>query len=301
MIDRRSLFATGAVAAAHAAMPRWLEFFFGGQGQDPTPSHARDRERQLRAAASQAKAQGKPLLVFVVPDDEALARTRGEWIGAWLLRGGPAARLDVAVCVPAAASAAEVRTITRVALSDPVSPMLLIDAASFDIADGPALRVTPVEVDLPAAASPATEHGLVPLTEALSTALPKHAGPLDAMSRSVRAALSEPDSERVQTWLRNGGRLDDELLVRTAAWTRCAMATMKAQHQISARASLLAAVDRLWLQRPLPGARWGRREGCAVDIEDPNAPGGVIPAGIECGMGHTPEVCRRFLVFYTGS
>jgi len=299
-IDRRSLFASAAGAAAHAAAPRWLRPFFG-QDPAPTPTKPSERERQLRAAAAQAKAQGKPLLVFVVPAEEAAAHQRGQWLGAWLLHGGAAARLDVAMCVPAAATATELTALSRVVFSGELAPLQLVDAAQFEVPDVPALRLTPVEVNLPATDPPARKEDLACLTTGLSAAIATHVGTPEDLDRNVRAALAEADVRRVTAWLRGGARPDDELLVRTAAWIRCAMASMSADQKARTQASLLAAVDRLWLQRPLPGARWGRSEGCGTDIEDPNASGGLIPSAIDCGMAHVPEICQRFLVFYTGS
>jgi hypothetical protein len=294
--DRRRFFSAAIAAAGFTAAPSWCTAWFLPQDPDDTA-----RERQLRAAAAKAKAEGKPLLVFVVPDDENAAHVRGEWLGAWLVHGGASARLDLALCQPAAASAQEVRALARLPLPAPVPALLLLDAALLDDADGLAMKCTPIEVDLPAASAPERPEDLARLSTALAAALPQHAGALDAMAQRVRASLPDADTERVLAWLAGGRRLDDELLVRVAAWVRSTLPSMKAEPARAAQARLLAAIERVWMRRPLPGARWGRTEGCGVDIEDPAAPGGVIGAGVECGMGRVPDVCRRFLVFYTGS
>lgn len=300
-IDRRTWFSSAVAAAALTAVPDWLTFFARDRQEPKPPATPGLRARQLRAAAAQAKAQGRPLLAFVVPDDEAAAFARGQWLGAWLMHGGASARLDLALCVPAAASAAELRALARVPLPDPAPAMVLLDATLLDDPDGLGLKATPIEVDLPAASPPDRPADLERLTTALAAALPRHAGALDAMGQRVRASLSDEAADRVLAWLTSSRKLDDELLVRATAWVRCTLPSMKAERARTAQAMLLAAIERVWMQRPLPGARWGRTEGCGVEIEDPEAPGGVIGAGVECGMGRVPEVCRRFLVFYTGS
>ncbi len=299
-LDRRTLFSSAAAAAGFAAMPDWLAFF-AGQDPKPTPAAPSAREQQLRSAAAQAKAQGKPLLVFVVPDDERAAYTRGEWLGAWLVQGGSRARLDAALCVPAAATLQEVRALGRVQVSDPAPVMLLLDAAPIGDPAAPLITATPVEIALPAKAGPERVGDLERLTLALATALPRHSGALDVMARRVRAALATEDRQRLDAWIAGGPLPADDLLVRAAACLRCAGAGMDAEHSQATEAALLAAIDRVLIQRPLPGARWGRTEGCGVDIEDPDAPDGLIGAGFECGMGRVPAAARRFLVFYTGS
>lgn len=303
-IDRRAWFSSAVAAVAFTGVPDWLQFFGRGH-QDPKPAPAPAapavRERQLRAAAVQAKAQSKPLLVLIVPDGDAATHIRGKWLGAWFVHGGASARLDLALCVPAAASAQEIRALAKVSLPDPAPVMLLLDATLLDDPAGSGLKATPIEVDLPETSLPQQAADLERLTTALAAALPQHAGALDAMAQRVRASLTDEDAERVQGWLAGGRRPDDELLVRATAWVRCLLPNMNAERSRTAQAMLLAAIERVWMQRPLPGARWGRTEGCGIDIEDPAAPGGVIGAGVECGMGRVPEVCRRFLVFYTGS
>jgi len=299
-MDRRSWFAAAGGAAGFGMMPAWLGFF-ARAGQDPKPAPPPTRRQQLQAAAEQAEAQGRPLLVFVVPEDENAAYTRGQWLGAWWMHGGERARLDLALCVPAAASVRDVQALVDVRLPDPAPVLLLVDAPRRTQPGRQAATVTPIVVDLPADASPGLPADLERLTLALATALPRHGGALDEMAQRVRARLSDEQQQHVAGWLAGGPPPEDELLVRATAWVRCAAAGMEAEPSRSTQAALLAAIERRLVRRRLPGSRWATSSGCGAEIEDPDPALGEVGAGVECGMGRVPEVCRRFLLFYTGA
>jgi hypothetical protein len=61
------------------------------------------------------------------------------------------------------------------------------------------------------------------------------------------------------------------------------------------------AIERRLVRRRLPGSRWATSSGCGAEVEDPDPALGEVGAGVECGLGRVPEVCRRFLLFYTGA
>ncbi|MGZ3428386.1 MAG: hypothetical protein ACXVCV_17160 [Polyangia bacterium] len=57
---------------------------------------------------------------------------------------------------------------------------------------------------------------------------------------------------------------------------------------------LAAAARERYVKKAPRGARWGRTTMCGNEYEEGPA------EMVDCGMGHVPEVSRRFLDFYTG-
>src|SRR5262249_21610831 len=103
-IDRRALVRAAAAAAAGAlALPEVLNAFT--RAQDPQPGGKQpSRAEQVAAAVARSKAEGKPLLVFVVPARQEDHGPRELRLGAFLNQGGSNALLEVALCVPVCAS-----------------------------------------------------------------------------------------------------------------------------------------------------------------------------------------------------
>jgi hypothetical protein len=300
--DRRDFL--HAMLAAALPLHEWLGAF-GVQSeqepQEPRPAKPapRAREQHLRDAAAKAKEHGKPLMVFVVPDDATQARARGTWLGSWIVIGGERARLDLATTVPAAASAAEIAAVCRVTLPSPPPPIVLIDPTNVADAGKP-VASTNVEFVL-GGDWPQTVAALEPLTLAVAGALARQAGGVDELARRAHARLADDHKQQLAEWLGGGGPPSSELIVRAAACVRCRAADLPDNRRGLVLASLNAAIERELVQRRVPGTKWAQGHGCGHDVENPDTAEERGNGGIECGRGHVPAPCRRFLLFYTKS
>ena len=57
-------------------------------------------------------------------------------------------------------------------------------------------------------------------------------------------------------------------------------------------ATLAGEVRARLRDKPPPGTRWAKGQGCGVDVE------GEEPMMVACGMGHVPKKAARFLYFF---
>ncbi len=247
MIDRRKLFSFGLASAGLCTTPRWLARWFEPQDpeavKDPEQDPGQDpRSRQLRAALRTAQRQGKPVLLFVVPDAQQGAQVwnRGKWFGAFLNHGGDLALLEVALCVPACATLAELREIAGAGpiAGDPA--IVLLDVG----ADGDAAKVTPVPCelgdyggqvradetwdDMVARQRRHIEAKLRELTEELMAAMHRHGHNLAAAAKAVDARLTDTARGALDDWFAGGTAPADATLVLAAAepgWSRIGIAT----------------------------------------------------------------------------
>jgi hypothetical protein len=310
-LDRRS-FLSAAVAAAglHAASNRWTDWLLP---QDPDGTA---REQQLRQAVARAREQGKPLLVFVVPgpseQEQAQVYPRTRWLGAFLNHGGPTALLEVALCVPACATIAELRKVTGAGPIDGLPLLLVVDAG----AEAAAPKVTRLDLDLGSpflpgkgrAFEPAdveqnrrhVEAGVTKLTTGLHETLHRHGLSLTVLAERVTLRLGDDDSRALAAWLERGEKVGDELLVRATAELRRRIVDLPDDARTTAQQRLCDAIEHEVVAKRVPGGRWHRDNGCGSDPEDMTPEERERGSMIACGMGMVPEHCERFLAFYTG-
>lgn len=309
--DRREFFTAAMAAAGFAATSSWCTRWFGPQDPQDTA-----RERQLRAAAARAKAQGKPLLVFVVPGESEGNELylRGRWFGAFLTHGGPTALLEVALCVPACATVDEVRKVTGAAAIDGTPLLLVVDVSECGVEGAAAPRVTRLDLDLgqpvlpgkgrsfePADVAANKKHivdGLERLTTELHKTVHQHGQSLAALATAVAARLGDDERAALTAWVRSGTGVTDELLVRATAELRRQIGETPDDVRTAAQERLVAAIERHVVRKPLPGGRWYASGGCGATPEQPTAEEQKGPQ-VACGMGMVPEYCERFLGFYT--
>jgi len=167
-LDRRTFFSHSLAAASGlVAPPTWLVRAFGrehGVMQDPHPAAVADpvakwRKEQFAAAVAIAKANGKPLLVLVVPDEQEKVWTASEWFGAWLTHGDALARETFGLCTLVCARMGEVEEMASVR-GDAVTKttkavtMLLVDPTRAGQEVDKPVRATRIEPDLPAVPDP---------------------------------------------------------------------------------------------------------------------------------------------------
>ena len=314
-IDRRALVRAAAAAAAGAfALPEVLRAF--AEGQDPQPGGQQaggnkqpSRAEQVAAAVARSKAEDKPLLVFVVPARQPERWERELRLGAFLNHGGSSALLEVALCVPVCAGVDDLKPHLggKEIAGEPL--MLLVDFA----AEAPVVVAVDPKVDEPpswrrnqlpyeqfvAAEKKAIETGIEATTAELHKALHVGGDSLTRLAQRVSDRLADQEQRKLDAWFAGGAVPADELLVRAAAVVRVAAGRQPDAQRAATTAVLLAAIDRALINTRIAGSRWATSTGCGERIEDP-APG-EPGLDVACGMGHVPELSRRFLDFLTGS
>lgn len=295
------LVASGGAAAFPASLARWFA------PQDPVPDDkvVELRRKELRTAVQQAKDHGKPLLVFLLPADQGDARRfeRGRWFGVLLNHGGADVLFDVAVCVPACATVADLQAVagTKPIEGDPL--LLVVDVARVGSPDAPPPRVTPLVLELGDPQRAAKEDGIDDVSLAkfgaeLHRTIAHHAGGAGELAAAARAAMDDEQRAAVAAFLAGAKAPADDVLVRAAAMVLGAAAERGAEASKHLLDTLREAVVRTSVKRRPLGGAWYREEGCGIAVE--NDAGEAVPLRpIECGLGRVPPKCRRFLDLYS--
>jgi len=290
----RRRFIAGVVAGAGAtAIPHWLSHTFG-LGTHALHPHG------VGALVGHAQAPQR-LLVIVIPEDPGARWDRGYAFGAWLNHGTAQQLSWLAFAEVCCEHVADLPGLGIDLEGDPW--MVLVE---------PALgRVTPI---VPAAAQedvvavelpPNRETGEQREDLELQSSLAE----IDALARGLQAAI-EPELERWATaerealGCRDVDALDDKARHGGWPWNKqvreapAALLLASRDDDTTLSESIVAQafaedVRARYVLREIPGSRWGRGSGCGTQIE------GDAPRYVGCGMGHVPQLSRRFLFFFS--
>ncbi len=296
-VNRRQFLVRSTATAGAIALPSWLAAALGAQDPaDGTDGSA--RTAALVAATRRARAHGKPLLVLLFPEDQSARWQRGELFGAWLNHADDEALRDLALCVPACATAGELRSHLAVKIDgDPL--MLLVDPARDEVVPiAPELAEAPPRAPMRSPRDGAEERYyrdcVARLSAAVRRAVAPNLGWLAERADRQRATLAEDEREALDRAM-NSGTADPGLLVRAAAVVRIAAAAPRRAGDGERLLAALADASRQEIVQPhLPGAKWAHSGGCGMRIE-----GERDNVAVGCGMGHVPELAQRFLFFYS--
>ena len=308
-LDRRDFLRHSfAVAASSYAVPSLLAGFF--TPQDPKQQDSPTRGELLRAAWKRAGEEGKPLLVFVVPVEPRDSWNRGGTLGAFLNHGGPTALLELAPCTVACGTISEVQRVTGA--SDITGQPLMLSVDPGEAAAPPRITlIDPTLVEAPQRRWPeGTYEELVQaekdwvhdcnerITAALRRALHDDGKRLPDLARNVRERLPRESLRVLEDWFGGGDLPDDTLLVRGASVVRELARVRTDETGSKALDDLALAARRVLVKQRIPGSKWATSDGCGTTVE---ATTGGVESGmaVACGMGHVPELCQRFLMFYT--
>jgi hypothetical protein len=247
----------------------------------------------LSAAQAQARASRKPLLVLVVPEDLAAARTRGELLGAVLERADEEFLIDLACCEVACAPASELHRLTADLLlpADPLALLVEYDASLFSARS---IRVAPY-ADLLRVGAP--EGAILDCEQACQRALQqliRAAGGRAGLAERQRESEAE-ELPGILAGVRAGASLPTWLVDRWAP--QLAEFVDAAAPRPFVRARLLATARREYLEEPPRGAAWVRKLGFVYELDGQTS----IDTCPPCGMGHVTEKAQRFLSFYGGT
>jgi len=320
-LDRRSFVARSLTVLGGAAAPAWLARAFGfaapsSTAQDPQPAAKVDlvawRKQQLAEALATAKAHGKPLLVLVIPEESAAARSAGQWLGGWLEHGDEPTFATLGLCKVACARLAEVNEVIGVSVDVVASTkgavtMLLVDAQRASAGDPTGSPTTRIEVELPivppvrggrdAKSEIVVRRGFTTMTESLHKGLERHGATLPALAVASMLTVDAMQQAQLDAWVRTGEGASSALLVRCLAEARLRIAELPEVARAARSKQLFeAARDELRLQ-PVAGARWESAWcGSYEEIQGPQGPEVLVTS---CGIAFVPPLCDLFLDFYT--
>jgi len=256
-MNRRG-FLRSALAAATA--PAWLSSAFAAPSQAGVAA--------LGAAWQRARAEGRPLLVLLIPVSEQ-RWFRGEVLGAWINYGDAHTMAMLGATEVVCASAEDLQALLPGAPIEPHTWMVLADPSAIPARS----EVINLDID--------SEHPLPPGAPA-----------------ALAAQAERPD------WSAEEGYERWEQAVTALSERQCALLTERLGealpaalrreiHEQGEEALASEAIAALRDHAPA-GVHWAQSGGCGTYIED-------IPdynSGIMCGMGHVAARTRRFLYFF---
>jgi hypothetical protein len=319
-LARRQFLFLGAGGVFGTALTASIGAALGGCSSCGAPPGPRPALADCAAALAYARSIGKPLLVLVIP-----ARREDGWESLWLRQntfgellnhGGDELLADLALCELACAGMAELRALLPQAAPSGEALMVLVETSSGSS------RCTAIDPELPVVPDP-FRLGLPGMEGAAAQALSWEESRalvdqrirerIACVSLAIRRSLV-PDRAALDRRSRDAQRhfSSDErraLLAGPAALDLLPLATIdrgagivrrSAENDSAPRAALIqrlarAAEPRL-VESPPPGAKWATSDGCGTIVEGQSDEGRSM---IACGMGHVPELSRRFLDMYT--
>ena len=335
--NRRRLISLGLGTAGLSVAPSWLARWFHPAGsedlgsaggslhtevsetpearhsvQDPTKVATAARIKQLNEAIARAQKEGKPLLLFVVPEDMQGMWQRGRWLGAFLNHASAVTKMEVALSVIACGKLSELKKLTGAKCQGkPV--MVLVDLREGRRA-GEQPKVTPIDVELGNLGVPPVagekwqdkikreqqyiEGRLDLLGNELLKAMHRHGSNLSTAAATSMRHLGDSDTLALTTWFAGGEKPGDALLVRASAEVRRVAVTKGGAERKAMLQQLVAAFDRHVVKQPVAGSRWMIPGGCGAQPEHQTEDEKKNSLRIACGMAHTPTMCERFLSFY---
>ncbi len=295
-MDRRTLLKLAGAGAAGIVLP--------GFGPLSRLSFLRRASaEELDQALKRARERGKPLLLFVIPRDDAAKWERGRLFGGLLNTAGDETLADLALCEVACADMDGIRGLLEKASPSGEPLAVLVETA------GPNLRALAIDPTLPPQTDPL--RGGEDWKEARKRAEQSARDRVAQFGEAIRAAVA-PDGktllERVveaekgltpaeaSTLLAiadGKAKVDASLADRGAVVLRKLAEEDPSRRERVVAALKQAAVERLRVKSPA-GAKWARDTGCGANVE-----GDDTGMAIGCGMGYVPEASVRFLYFFS--
>lgn len=316
--DRRRLFSLGAATAGAAAVPGWLARWFApaesiSSRQDPQKAADEARVKQLANAIERAQKEGKPLVLFVVPEDLRQGGwQRGRWFGAFLNHAPAFAKMEMAMTVLACAKASELKKLTGAEVTGKPQ-LVVVDVVEGRRARKPS-RVTPVEIELGNLGLPSRpeekwqdrlerekkyiQERVDALGAELIKAMHRQGHNVASVAKRSMRSVKEKDKVALETWFAGGKKPGDAIVVQAAAEVRRVAAGKEGVARKAMLRDLVKAFERHVVKQPVAGARWMIPGGCGAEPETKTKEEKENHLRIACGMAHTPQLCERFLSFF---
>ena len=295
----RRRFLAGAAAAASTSL--WPDFLRRAFAEEECADDGLAALASVSAAVRLAQRSGKPLLVLVIPKDDAAKYERGHAFGELLNHGGDEALAALALVEVVCAPTAALRKLVPSASGEPL--MFLIDPSRV-----PA-TVRPLDATLPSYwqrirreekekqdKEPSDDEIIERRIALLTRLLAVDAGlrdqaTLTALGSRVVSALPGAQLAEVERVIPAMTTPPLSLIDRGAALF--AVHSLGEGRGPAQWRALLASAARARLTGvPPAGARWANSYGCGTNVE------GDEPVMMGCGMGHVPTKSQRFLYLF---
>ncbi|MCI0586857.1 MAG: hypothetical protein L0323_08470 [Planctomycetes bacterium] len=294
-MDRRTLLKLAGAGAAGIVLPGFalssrLAFLARAAGGD------------LDEALKRARERGKPLLLLVIPRDDAQKWERGRLFGGLLNTAGDETLADLALCEVACADMDGIRGLLEKA-SPPGEPLaVLVETA------GPNLRALGIDPILPPQTDPlrggedwkearkraeqAARDRVAQFGEAVRAAVAPDGKALLERVVEAEKGLTPAEASTLLAIADGKAKVDVSLADRGAVVLRKLAEEDPSRRERVVGALKQAAVERLRVKSPA-GAKWARDTGCGPDVEGDDT--GMV---VGCGMGYVPEASARFLYLF---
>jgi hypothetical protein len=273
-------------AAAAATTPAWLARAFA---DDAAPGRA----ALLKDAYARACAQGRPLLLFVVPADREQHGERGGVLGEWLQHAAGEAQEGLAQCAIACASIDEARkALPKIALPAGEPLMVLLEAVPGQpAAQAIAPQLPAVEGDR--SPSPkerrAIDRAILARVACVSRAfldkLEPDAGTRRARAERNAASMTEAERARMAEIRQGRGALGGRTVENAEVLRGATLLLHAAEENAFERARVRKLLRKAYLE--------------AVRDADPTGASWADGTCPGCGLAYVPELSRKFLRFYT--
>jgi hypothetical protein len=311
MMDRRKFLGAAAAGAALVSLPTWLRRAFADDGK-PCPSGITTKHGKPGGVAElfegyrRAQRAGKPLLIFVIPENDEEKWPRGCVFGE-LLNNGTAEQLaPLALVEVACATMQDTRKLAPSAGSDePLMVLVETDRVPAEVRrldakleswDGSAfVRFPETLQERVKNADRIVDARIQQVAALIRGAVVGDEATVARRAAQARAQLGALDIATVEHALAIGGTPAPAQTDRAAALVAAAAfrAPVAARHKLNE--ALARAIAQRLIKKPPLGASWAHDRGCATEIEGEPDDSGVV---IGCGMGFVPKRSERFLYFY---
>lgn len=297
---KRRTFLTAATTTTAAATSAILPGFVAKAFAQDDPDNGRDRAAELAALSNAyrtAQQTGRPLLVFVVPEDGGLRWERAHGIGELLNHGDAAIFSDLALAEVVCTTMVTLRRLVPQA-GDGEPWMVVVET---DQHPATARQLTrEIEAwpdhwtyqgspdDLERQSNEAIDRRIAALGGLVHEGLAADDAIITRRARAAEAHLDPAFVEAVHRAARSG-HVTREMLARAPAVVRAS-----ARGAEAVQTDLAAHARERLTQQPVAGSEWAHSWGCGITVE-----GRDDNMVVGCGMGHVPERSQRFLYWYT--
>jgi hypothetical protein len=287
-LDRRQFARTLGAGIAACTVPGWLAACARRDGG--ATEHVSESGLRRPDVAAAAK-KGRAMLFLHVEDDAERSADLGRVVGSFLLQATDVEVAPLATVELSCATTAEILELAPDLVSWTGVRAVLVPLHSPPVCildgDPPPVVWTHWGQEEAGLHEASIRERNAWFAKALQRGLGDDAASLERHADDERAAVgaapegATPSEKYTDTWPNRARLRASREPERREAWIAALAA--------SARAKVKAV--------PPAGSVWATSGGCGVSYE---LPGGADPsAGIACGMGHVPEISRRFLHFYT--
>jgi hypothetical protein len=281
-MKRRAFLGTAAASFAAAAWPGWIRRAFA----DAAITQPGKLGVSMAQALGHARATGRPLLVLVVPADDAQKWERGHAFGEWINHGSVEQRWPLALADVVCAPIAELgmppeKNEPLMVLVEPTGEARTLRGKLDEVLHPPIyVGANPPRFDDDAIIA----QRIAKLADLGQQAIAPDLATLERRKREAWQAIC-PDGQPCPT--RSARFVPADLALQAAAAPE---AERRSIHR-----KLGDHVDAT-IKRVAPaGSHWADASGCGMRIEDEKEDGMMI---VGCGMGHVPEKSQRFLYLY---